>query len=290
MQEITVVENGLIIPEGTSDEALEAFGSTVGAAYNSAQRTLIQCQWALGDWFNGIPVERRRAACKKFSVPYSTASQVASVTKQYAPVDGFFHEKNLPERSLKLNWSLHQVAAQGTTHEECEELIKWATAGIEEPKGTFRNPLKREMVVHRDHLLERTRPVVARMPEAASIDAVLDRLPKATSKVAKREVKRVLNVLHAEFKTEVDAQVNAQVVDVRHQQQANEVRHREIEEQLSNRAQNIAFFMTEEEFNIVRGCLHPDREASVDSKTKAFAIFNRLKDGLGKNPVWASNG
>ena len=54
-------------------------------------------------------------------------------------------------------------------------------------------------------------------------------------------------------------------------------------------AARINFFMTEEEFKIVLSCLHPDREASKERKTKAFDIFNRLKVGLPKKPKWKGN-
>ena len=34
--------------------------------------------------------------------------------------------------------------------------------------------------------------------------------------------------------------------------------------------------LTPDEFKLIQSCLHPDREASVEHKTKAFAIFKRL--------------
>ncbi len=34
--------------------------------------------------------------------------------------------------------------------------------------------------------------------------------------------------------------------------------------------------LTPEEFKLILSCLHPDREAPVERKTKAFAVFKRL--------------
>ncbi len=43
--------------------------------------------------------------------------------------------------------------------------------------------------------------------------------------------------------------------------------------------------LTPEEFKLILSCLHPDREAPVERKTKAFAIFKRLEPSAEPPPT-----
>jgi hypothetical protein len=293
MSDIVKVENGLIIPLGMPEEQIVAYGSVIGPAYNNAKDTLYVCQWVVGDWYNSMHKSDRADACKKYGVPVASAQKYARVVRRYRALSDDTEQAGrpvLPARSIGLNWTLHREAANGTTYDQCGELIKWATVGVEEPAGHFRPPTEEEMVAERKRRMGIVPVAKLKLSTDAEFDAALDNLPKNTSAKAKKEVRRVIEVARKQFRSEVRNAVDKGMEEDR--ARLREVHAKQVarDKHLDVMAARINFFMTEEEFKIVLGCLHPDREATKARKEKAFSIFNRLKAGLPKKAKWKDEG
>jgi ParB-like chromosome segregation protein Spo0J len=89
------------------------------------------------------------------------------------------------------------------------------------------------------------------------------------------------------IQSHVDFEARLEKAFAHERKQLRERRERleEWAESLHDRQRNVTTYMTELEFDLVRGCLHPDRAGSDEKLrerlNKAFEIFNRLKKYIG---------
>jgi hypothetical protein len=112
-------------------------------------------------------------------------------------------------------------------------------------------------------------------------DKLIRSLPKATSNEIKREIRDIFIALKRQFYEELEAEVSNKLKErrARFRKREKEV-EKKIEQAIKLKA-GVKAFMTEQEYKLVLGCLHPDRECTPDRKRKAFLIFKRLEDTVG---------
>ena len=286
MSEIVKVEQGLLIPDDITEAEHRALGNELFVQHDQLQEKFKGNQWDVGDWYNKIAWGSKQKYCERDGHSFGYARACGGVAKSFELESNCGPASNLPHRSTTLTFTLHQEAANGTTPEQCAELIKWATVGLEEPAGHYRKPTKVELIAERKRMLGVVPVVKLKLSTDKEFDSALDSLPKAASSKAKKEFKRVINVARKQFHSEVRLAVDKGMEEDR--ARLREVRKKQVQrnKHLDAMAARINFFMTEEEFKIVLSCLHPDREAPKERKEKAFDIFNRLKAGLPKKAKW----
>ena len=119
--------------------------------------------------------------------------------------------------------------------------------------------------------------------ESAAIQAEVSTLSETARQRFDRLVQRKIDQLTADFRRQVDDEVRARVEPERARLLAA-IEAANVERMaLHENRQTLEYWMTQEEFRLVLGCLHPDR-APADQQSRfgrAFDIVNRLQGHLG---------
>jgi glutamyl-tRNA reductase len=125
-------------------------------------------------------------------------------------------------------------------------------------------------------LIDRSKPDAA----ATRIDADVKTLPEKLQDKVQRLAAEKINVETAVLRKTFYDEVNTLADKRTHEREAKLA---EREKLVETRLKRLDAWMTEEEFKLVLGCLHPDSTPSHERKARAFAVFNRLKAQLSKD-------
>jgi len=137
------------------------------------------------------------------------------------------------------------------------------------PVGTDVSPYVQSLhrLVDREHVPQaeqRTESEIKALPEKAQ--ARIDRL-----------VAEKLNLARVQLQATFNAEVEAKAA-LERQRFAEEIhKAEEMQSEYAVRVKSLDCWLTKEEYQIVLGCLHPDREATPERKGRAFDIFRKLE-------------
>lgn len=258
MSEI-LTNTGLQLPEHfTEEEFFEA-----GRFLSRIEQGM---QWAIGDWYNAIPWGDKQAACEKAGLNFNTA-------RIYGNVCAVFQ---IDMRISNLSFSKHQslVTQELTDIQRAELLEKSAKNGWTAARLTK----------ERDRLLGRDERVPL-LTFDGKVQRLYEALPASATKKTRAALTQVVNDLRHDFETEVEhvvkerlKQQRERILLLEQEAQADRDRAREL-------SMNLDGLITEEEYRLILGCLHPDR-APEDRKQvfgKAFSIFMRLEKSVNRS-------
>jgi hypothetical protein len=118
---------------------------------------------------------------------------------------------------------------------------------------------------------------------AAEAAAAAESLPKTAKEKLEAAARKMERELAARFDTEVEARVSP----LREKLQREYVTQAEETERLRQVRAGIRGMLTRDEFNLIRTCLHPDKqpEDKRDRYNRAFEIFNRLETAVNDKPA-----
>jgi hypothetical protein len=117
------------------------------------------------------------------------------------------------------------------------------------------------------------------------VEKLMETLPASATKKTKAALTHVVNDLRHDFETEVEHVVKERLKAQRDKLHELEKEAKEELDRARNLSMNLDGLMTEEEYRLIRGCLHPDR-APDDRKSafsKAFDVFTRLEKTVNRN-------
>lgn len=105
------------------------------------------------------------------------------------------------------------------------------------------------------------------------------KLPKSTQAVFTSLFEKEVKALRAQFSQELKAEVDKRLASEKALYEQATERMKSLHEELGIREKKLDEWMTQEEFKIILGCLHPDRqsEEARERYNKAFQIFKRLE-------------
>lgn len=223
-------------------------------------------QWAIGDWYNSIPWGDKEAACEKAGLTYVTARDYALTARQF----------ELSTRVDILSFKHHRmVSIDNLTNTDRYRLLKraadahWTSAKLR---------------LERDIILGKAPPAPTQDfdKEVDNLEsAVIDALPDDVSKTVVNKVKSGLHKLAGGLKHEyaeaVEKSASAKAKIQRDNLKKAQQKADEKFDKAVKMKTGIKAFMTKDEFVLIRGCLHPDKNRNPKSE-EAFQIFNRLAD------------
>lgn len=223
-------------------------------------------QWAIGDWYNAIPWGDKAAACEKVGINYKNAQRCGDVARAF----------QMPIRSGICSFKHHQVLTHSDlTANDRKRLLKKA-----EVEGLSSSKLKQE----RDIILG-----IAPLPPTVGYDkgvsslagAVALEMPSASKAVQRKVVKgleKLAKELKHEFTAAVDKAAESKAKVARENMKKAQARADEQYEKALKLSAGVKAFITKDEFLLIRSCLHPDREAAPEKKSRAFDAFSKLAD------------
>ena len=116
------------------------------------------------------------------------------------------------------------------------------------------------------------------IPEAEQrIESEIKAQPEKVQERIERLVTEKLNFAKVQLQATFNAEVEAKAALER--QRFSEEIHKaeELQSEYAVRVKSLDCWLTKEEYQIVLGCLHPDREATPERKGRAFDIFRKLE-------------
>lgn len=268
------MSNMIVFPKGVTptvtgieglDQVTEERFFEVGVALASAEGAM---QWWLGDWYNAIPWGDKGAACEKAGINYKHAADCGAVARAF----------KFPARAGNLEFGHHKALTHSDlTLADRKKLLK--RAAIE---GLSTAALKKE----RNIVLGIATPTHGTQRFQTGVDAltqsVVNSLPEGTGKRTVNKVVKGLEKeagrLKHEFSLAVEKAAEEKAKIQRDKLIDARKRADEQFEKAVKMAAGVKAFLTKEEFQLIRSCLHPDREATRERKERAFAAFNKLAD------------
>ena len=267
MSEI-LTNTGLIIPENCTEEEFFEAGRFLSRIEQGMQ-------WAIGDWYNAIErgtgnkyhnVEGKKTACERAGIDPKTAATYASVCSVFT----------ISTRVEQVSFDVHRrIAVRDLTSEQ--RLYLLSQAALQKWSGA-------RITKERDRLLGREERVPL-LTFDAKVEKLIETLPASATKKTKEALSQVISELRHEFEKEVEHVVKERLKAQRERLNNMEKETKEELERARNLRMNLDGLMTEEEYKLVRSCLHPDR-APEDRKqlfNKAFDIFNRLEKSVNRD-------
>lgn len=258
MSEI-MTTTGLRLPEHFTEEEFFAAGQFLSRVEKGTQ-------WAIGDWYNAIPWGDKEAACERAGLNFRTAITYGGIAAKFQMsmrIDNcpFFHYQKL--------------AVDALTPDQRTALLEQSA------KNRWSAP---RLVKERDRLLGRDDRVPL-LTFDGKVQRLIETLPPTATKKTKAALSQVVNDLRHDFETEVEHVVRERLKDQRERLTAREKEVLAERERVRELRTNLDGLMTEEEYRLVRGCLHPDR-APEDRRQqfgKAFDIFTRLEKSVNRD-------
>ena len=258
MSEI-LTNTGLQLPEHFTEDEFFAAGQFLSRVEQGMQ-------WAIGDWYNAIPWGDKEAACERAGLNYRTAITYGGIAAKFQMsmrIDNcpFFHYQKLavdaltPDQRTAL---LEQSAKNG-----------WSAV---------------RLAKERDRLLGKEERVPLLTFET-KVEKLMETLPASATKKTKAAINQVVSDLRHDFETEVEHVVKERLRIQREKLYALEKEAQADRDRAKELRMNLDGLMTEEEYRLIRGCLHPDR-APEDRKAafgKAFDIFTRLEKSVNRD-------
>ncbi len=258
MSEI-MTNTGLQLPEHFTEEEFFAAGKFLSRVEQGMQ-------WAIGDWYNAIPWGDKEAACDKAGLNYQTAKQYGFVCQKF----------QMLTRVNNLSFKHHRMLAiEALDEERRASLLAEAEAN---------NWTSARLTKERDRLLGKEDRVPL-LTFDGKVQRLIETLPPTATKKTKAALTQVVNDLRHDFETEVEHVVRERLKDQRERLTAREKEVLAERERVRELRTNLDGLMTEEEYRLVRGCLHPDR-APEDRRQqfgKAFDIFTRLEKSVNRD-------
>lgn len=254
----SIKENGLVLPVNFTEEEFFEAGRCLAKIEQGMQ-------WAIGDWYNSIPWGDKESACREAGLNYESARICSNVCAK------FQNGRRIPN----LSFGHHQsVISQELTDNKRVDLLEKASKN-----GWSVARLRTE----RDQLLGRPEKVAV-LEFDQQVDSLLEELPLSVSKKAKNEVRKVYGDMKREFVSTVEKEVSKRLqiekdklLDIRKEIEEEQQRIKAV-------SQGLTAFMSQEEFKLIRGLLHPDRHSDESERYKrAFEIFNRLQSTINPN-------
>lgn len=248
-----ITETGINNLGGCSEKEFFAVGKTLARIEHGMQ-------WAIGDWYNAIPWEDKEKACKKVGLNPKTAANYGTVCKVI----------QLSLRSENLTFEHHKILAiQLLSNTQRKNLLEKASKN-----GWTNGRLKKE----RDLVLGIEKKQISVPSIDKQMEEVIEALPKQTPAKVKKTINQAYEDLKKRFNQEVEQ-------EVRHRLKQEKTRIAKIESDADQKLKDasriragVLSFMTVNEFKLILGVLHPDKEAPETRKRKAFQIFKRLEE------------
>jgi len=261
-----VTNHGLNLPKNITEEQFLAVGRTLSNIEKGMQ-------WAIGDWYNAIPHGDKQAECEWVGLGYKHAQRCGIVAACFA----------MPSRG-GIGFSHHRLLAlDALTDEQRMDLLELAEAGSPDKKGNIKPWSAKRLTDERDLVLGRAveppKPKPTGLDEA--VEQAADGVPKKYVAQVKQATKKVLNQMQHDFEVELLNQVSAATEKAQKRLAEAAIEAEKHEKALKIARKKVTAIMTQEEFKLVRSCLHPDRHPEEAARyAKAFAIFNRLLSSL----------
>ena len=223
-------------------------------------------QWAIGDWYNAIKWGDKEAACQRAGLNPTTAKIYGSVCTAFPIVYRIY---NLTFHHYK------SVIIQKLTKDQRQELLEKA-----EKNGLT----VAQMVKERDRLLGKPDPIPL-LSFDSKVESLMKELPASTTKKMRTALDAVIGKLKSEYSSEVDHAAKERMKAERAKIHQIEQEARAEKERLKGLRMNLDGLMTEDEYRLIRGCLHPDRapEDRRDQFSRAFNIFSRLEQSVNRD-------
>jgi len=126
------------------------------------------------------------------------------------------------------------------------------------------------------------------LPDGPSLDDYVEAILKGVAKTPADKIRRNFKRLMANLKRDFHAQLDEQVQDAVAARTARllqfEADAKATQDAASDFLMSVQVKMTQDEFNQIRGCLHPDKQPEEKRArySKAFEAFNRLKPVIPK--------
>lgn len=258
MSEI-LTNTGLVLPDNCTEEEFFEAGRFLSRIEQGMQ-------WAIGDWYNAIPWGDKVGACEKAGLNYAAARMYGSICAVFPIVTrannlGFVHHKHLAIQELTEEQRVILLAKSAEN--------SWTAA---------------RLVKERDRILGKDERVPL-LTFDTKVEKLMETLPASATKKTKAALTHVVNDLRHDFETEVEHVVKERLKAQRDKLHELEKEAKEELDRARNLSMNLDGLMTEEEYRLIRGCLHPDR-APDDRKAafgKAFDVFTRLEKTVNRN-------
>jgi hypothetical protein len=178
-------------------------------------------------------------------------------------------------------WSLDAANTSSTARDKVEHAWKSTRAeflratGHEMPDMVFRgsDDAKAATAAYKAAYL------IDNPEKAPEIAEIRTEVPESMQAKFDRLIKQAEASLRATIEAEIRKRVEDRVGEIRDRMHQKEMELTSFERRLQARAQREGFMKTEE-FKLILGCLHPDRESPPDRKSKAFDLFNKMQFGV----------
>jgi hypothetical protein len=261
-----LTNTGLRLPEHYTEDEFFAAGRFLASIERGSQ-------WAIGDWYNAIPWGDKEKACEVAGLNYKTARDAGIVCAAFSDVVRndictFDHHRRLAIQDLSTERRAGLLAKSAENG--------WTVARLVKERDALLGKVKKDKGLSIDGTFEK----------------VMDALPKSASTKVKKALEEVKKELQHDFSDQVIRVAKEKAKDEIEAARAALERAKETEaaaaaaeERFVAQARPLDGWMTKEEFQLIRGCLHPDQtpsdfadfEARKERYTKAFNIFMRME-------------
>ena len=260
-----ITTTGLNLPdEYTEDEFFE-----IGISLSNTELILF---WAIGDWYNAIPENYdNEEACKRAGLIYGTAKTNGWVAGKF--------DKSIRTVDRITFRSYRKLCVAGLTDTQRLELHDRAQQG----KWTEAQVIKERAIIAPKLALT---PLVGFDQKSKKLmNDVVDSFPKGTSKRISTKIikgiKSLTDEIQKDLRNVVDHALTSVVEPERNRLNDLSREAETTKEYWENSLRQVNMIMTREEFNMILGCLHPDRNVHQNAD-KSFKVFKRLEAGIPK--------
>lgn len=269
---------GLDIPPRFSLDALEEVAERLGAI-NSGQ------SWAAGDAYLAAEKHGQEAAeriAAKMGMKPKTVQNYAYVCDSVV----------FARRRANLNMS-HYQEVMGVADDMRESLLDWACSNGKPPvsQKALREEKNRRLGIEQEK--KEQAQVTGDTKVDRALDSLVSDLPKATATKVRKKAVKVTELMQEAFSDEVRKEAD-RIYRAKHADRIAEgdrqrAEAKEAKERYDRMAVRVDAVLSEDEFKLIRMCLHPDRapEDRREQFARAFALFNKMADRIPRGE-WAA--